>query len=77
MVYSKSLELKESKYETSWLEDTIRSIALSVVGHGSSGTSRAGGIPCAPIVSASELRACGDAAAAGWLQRVRWRSKGY
>ena len=30
MVYSKSLELKESKYETSWLEDTIRSIALSI-----------------------------------------------
>ena len=26
MVYSKSLELKESKYETSWMEDTIRSI---------------------------------------------------
>ena len=30
MVYIKSLELKESKYETSWLEDTIRSIALSI-----------------------------------------------
>ena len=30
MVYSNSLELKESKYETSWLEDTIRSIALSI-----------------------------------------------
>ena len=30
MVYSKSLELKESKYEASWMEDTIRSIyALS------------------------------------------------
>ena len=26
MVYSKSLELKESKYEASWMEDTIRSI---------------------------------------------------
>ena len=30
MVYSKSLELKESKYEASWMEDTIRSIALSI-----------------------------------------------
>ena len=26
VVYSKSLELKESKYEASWMEDTIRSI---------------------------------------------------
>ncbi len=38
-----------------------------VVGHGSSGTIRTGGIPCAPFVPASELRACGDAAAAGRL----------
>ncbi len=37
--------------------------ADDVVGHGSSGTIRAGDIPCAPFVSASELRACGDAAA--------------
>ena len=35
----------------------------SVVGHGSSETIRALGIPCAPFVPASELRACGDAAA--------------
>ena len=34
-----------------------------VVGHGSSETIRAGGIPYAPFVSASELQACGDAAA--------------
>ena len=40
-----------------------RFVSDDVVGHGSSGTIRAGGIPCAPFVPASELRACGDAAA--------------
>ena len=30
MVYIKSLELKESKYEASWMEDTIRSICAFI-----------------------------------------------
>ena len=41
----------------------VLALATDVVGHGSSETIRAGGIPCAPFVPASELRACGDAAA--------------
>ena len=44
---------------------------LIVVGHGSSETIRAGDIPYAPFVPASELQACGDAAAGGWLAAMR------
>ena len=43
----------------------------AVVGHGSSETIRALGIPYAPFVPASELQACGDAAAGGWLAAMR------